>query len=329
MPSGVLTKAAPDSRAMTEALIERHTARLVRAFIAAVGDIDATIDVQALEAAIAVRDFPQVFRIVGSDWGRFVRAWQDAFRASGDELAAWVGGNIDRPLFFDPVRQAAVEALQENQLRLIVGLQEAQRGAIREALISGVIANRNPVSVARDIRASIGLTDQQERWAQNYRRQLESQDIAALDRKLRDARFDGSVLRAFSEGQALAPEKIDRMVLRYRERHLAHRAKVIARTEGLAAIHQGHDAMLEQIPPEALGPDEVFRVWNASQDGRERESHHDIHKQEKRQGVPFLSGNGNLLRYPGDPRAPASDRIQCRCVLSVRLRDAASVPTDI
>ena len=39
----------------------------------------------------------------------------------------------------------------------------------------------------------------------------------------------------------------------------------------------------------------------------------------RRRGVPFRSGNGNALRYPGDPQAPASDVIQCRCRRAVRI----------
>lgn len=46
-----------------------------------------------------------------------------------------------------------------------------------------------------------------------------------------------------------------------------------------------------------------------------RESHMDMHEQVRRQGEPFISGNGNELRYPGDRSAPIEEWINCQCYL--------------
>ena len=46
-----------------------------------------------------------------------------------------------------------------------------------------------------------------------------------------------------------------------------------------------------------------------------RESHMDMHEQVRRQGEPFISGDGNELRYPGDRSAPIEEWINCQCYL--------------
>lgn len=46
-----------------------------------------------------------------------------------------------------------------------------------------------------------------------------------------------------------------------------------------------------------------------------RESHMDMHMQRRRQGEPFVSGDENELRYPGDRSAPIEEWINCQCYL--------------
>lgn len=46
-----------------------------------------------------------------------------------------------------------------------------------------------------------------------------------------------------------------------------------------------------------------------------RESHMYMHRQKRRQGEPFISGNNNELRYPGDRSAPIEEWINCQCYL--------------
>jgi hypothetical protein len=106
------------------------------------------------------------------------------------------------------------------------------------------------------------------------------------------------------------------MVDRYRERYIKHRSEVIARTEALRAVHQGVDEMFEQaFEAGTLDPNELDREWDDSVDARVRHSHSFMNGQRRSVKEPFLSGNGNLIMYPGDPSAPASDSIQCRCAV--------------
>lgn len=46
-----------------------------------------------------------------------------------------------------------------------------------------------------------------------------------------------------------------------------------------------------------------------------RDSHMTMHRQERFHGTPFISGAGNLLRYPGDRSAPIEEWINCQCYM--------------
>lgn len=50
-----------------------------------------------------------------------------------------------------------------------------------------------------------------------------------------------------------------------------------------------------------------------------RHSHAAMNGQKRRMGVPFTSGNGYELRYPGDHNAPAEETVQCVCVKTTRI----------
>lgn len=59
----------------------------------------------------------------------------------------------------------------------------------------------------------------------------------------------------------------------------------------------------------------VIKTWNSLLDGRERPTHGAASGQERPEGQPFTVG-GSVLYYPGDVRAPARERINCRCFLT-------------
>jgi hypothetical protein len=54
-------------------------------------------------------------------------------------------------------------------------------------------------------------------------------------------------------------------------------------------------------------------MWNATRDTHTRAWHASMNGQKRAIGVPFVDGLNNLLRYPGDPKAPLKTRINCRC----------------
>jgi len=138
--------------------------------------------------------------------------------------------------------------------------------------------------------------------------------------KLRDRRFDPSANRNLASlGDARVPltnGQIDKMTQRYEQRFINHRANVIARTETTAAVNAGEMEMFQQAIDEgAIEPEDLTNTWITAGDERVRGSHSFMNGQKRPFGTPFQSGAGNLLRFPGDPNAPGSDTIQCRCVI--------------
>lgn len=309
-----------DPEARIQALISANEATIAQQFLAALVLVRDSIDLDELAELLALQRFDEAFRVVGRAAARLGASWADTYVHAGRETAEFLTSEVGEIVIgFDQTHTRAVNLMQENQLRLVRGFTEQQREATRQALIRGIANGANPREQARAFRNSIGLTQTQERWVQNYRENLSALDRRALDRALRDKRFDATVRRAIEEGKPLPQAKIDKMVERYRERMLKYRSEVIARTEALKATHLGVDEMYEQaIEAGELDPQQLMHMWNTAGDERVRGSHATMHMQEQPHGVPFVSGLGNMAYHPGTFGIAAED-IQCRCVRSTRI----------
>lgn len=90
-----------------------------------------------------------------------------------------------------------------------------------------------------------------------------------------------------------------------------HRARTVARTETMGAVNGGvfRAAVLDA---EQRGDPAPFKQWLATEDRRTRQTHRDADRQRTLLTEPFVVG-GAQLQYPGDPRGPANEVINCRC----------------
>ena len=159
------------------------------------------------------------------------------------------------------------------------------------------------------------MTTSQAEWVRNYSAELASDNpSAALSRSLRDARFDGAVIRAAESGEPIPTALRGRMVDAYENRALRYRAESIARTEAMTSLHESQQQAMEQaVGSGALSQDQVTFMWNTAGDNRVRDSHEAMDGQEVGMGDMFVDGDGNELEYPGDQRAPPETVIGCRC----------------
>jgi hypothetical protein len=241
--------------------------------------------------------------------------------ASGKDTSAFLEDVLEVVVRFDGVNQRAVEHLQAERLRMVREFTADQRAATRAALVDGVERGINPVDMARAFRDSVGLTERQQAAVSNYRRLLERGSLEALDRQLRDARFDGAVRRAVREGKPLTKVQVDRMVARYSERYVKYRSEVIGRTEALRAVHAASDESYRQAVDDGLlRREQLQRKWVTAKDERVRKSHSRLNGEVRSLDEGWAADEGTL-RYPGDPDAPASETVMCRCALSTRLSD--------
>lgn len=92
-----------------------------------------------------------------------------------------------------------------------------------------------------------------------------------------------------------------------------NRAITVARTESLAAVNAGvyAGALADAQERGDLAP---FKQWLATEDTRTRPTHREADGQRTLLSSPFEVGGAQLL-FPGDPRGPAQEVINCRCSL--------------
>lgn len=216
---------------------------------------------------------------------------------------------------FDKLNPAVREQVDTYKLGRIREISTAQRETIRAVLRQAIVDGAPPDAMARQIKESIGLTTAQAAMVRNFRLQLQSLDARALDRQLRDKRYDRTVRKAIDSGTPLEAEQIDKMVDAYQRRFVALRAMTIARTEALRAENYGNLAGIRQMLAE--NPDmTVVKTWLATEDDRTRDTHRELDgKQSLGIDTPFLTTQGSIIRYPHDPDAPPEETINCRCTL--------------
>lgn len=307
-------------------LLDQQEDRVRRAFMRFVAAVGATGVMDELLELLEQRDLRGAFRIIDSYVAQFGNVLPEVMQSVGVETAAELKDalpEIAMAIGFDPSNPRAAELAASSRTRLIREFTAQQQKATQQAISRAVREGRGAADMARAFRASIGLTAAQEEFVSTYRRQLEGLDRRALDRALRDRRFDQRLITGIERSRPLTERQIDTMVTRYRARAVAMRAETIARTEALTAYSQAREEALQQMLEQTgLDPARVRRIWNATDDQRVRDFHLSMDGQRRQIGEPFVDGRGNALRYPGDPKSPGETRINCRCTLGFEVLPA-------
>lgn len=315
-----LFKAAPDAFAIAEAA-ER---RVAEAIYAVFHRLAAATD--RIAVAAAQRSSLDIVRAVRtSAYDRHLAQAIDkldpVFVAGGELMMGQSLRKATLSVSFDARNEATSQFLRGYKMDLIRQIVADQERSVNATVLNSMIQGKAPKAMARAIMDVVGLTRWQGQQVQAYREQLESLDPTALQRQLRDKRFDGPVARAIESGEALDGESIDRYVNRYRDNWMRYRAVTIARTETLRAANAGGRAAVQQrlADPELEGFD-VVKTWAAKNDEKTRDSHRSMDGQEVTgMDTPFTLPNGQPIRFPQDPRAPAEEAINCRCTIHYRL----------
>ncbi len=323
-------------------LIDAWDPILRRAFLEAVNNMRSQADVQQIVRMLESRDVAGALAAVGLDpvaFRPFDKAITDAFEAGGNFTAKALPVIRDaagfKTVFQFAIRNPAAEAwLRDHSSTLVREVLDDQRDMIRGFLTEGLARGANPRTSALDLvgrigasgrreGGSLGLTSSQEGWVRAYADELASNKPgAALERALRDRRFDAAVRRAAEKGEAVPAELRAKMVASYRNRSLRYRAETIARSETLRSLHQAQDESMRQaVAGGAVQQDNVTGVWRVAKPrGKNaRESHTPMDGQVARFGRPFTTGSGIKIMFPGDPNAPISETASCRCFREMRV----------
>lgn len=302
-------------------IADRFEPRVRRALLAAFEAMRNRVPASLIQRRLEGSGIEGVMRLldgIEDDLGPVRDELRDALVESGRATVGLMpGAAVLNPDFsFDLMNPATADFVRRYELNLIRMVSENTREAVRNGLIRDVVSGRNPIDTAKAFRETVGLTPRQEQAIANYRKALEELDRRALDRALRDKRFDRTVARAIDSERRLTAGQIDRMVSRYRERFIKHRSQVIARTEALRAATVGQRTAVKQMLSEgAVDGGRVRRFWVPTRDSKTRDAHRAVPSMNP-DGVP-LDGTYQTplgpLAYPRDPNGTGANTIQCRC----------------
>lgn len=216
---------------------------------------------------------------------------------------------------FDPSNERAAQLIRETKNFFIRELSSSQERLIRDILQRSQIEGWSTTETAKRIQQNIGLTVKQSLAVDNYENLLRNGSKQALDRALRDRRYD----RTVGSGKQLTEDQIQKMVDSYRQRYIRYRAEVISRTEAVNVTNLArYEALKQQVENASIPVQNVEREWRSVRDKRVRWSH-DKHTGMDGQRVglndPFVSPSGALLMNPGDRSLGAGleEVAQCRC----------------
>ncbi|RUW55608.1 head morphogenesis protein [Mesorhizobium sp. M1A.F.Ca.ET.072.01.1.1] len=328
-------------REILDALIDLFVPDIRSAFLGAMQDVVDNAIINAMVKAIGEGDLEAAFRALGfSDaamrpiTAAIERAYEQGGVMTGKTFPKFLNTPSGKVVFRFDVRNSRAEAwLRDHSSSLITRLTEDARAGVRNLLTEGMQAGRNPRSVALDIVGRIdpqtgrrvggiiGLTQQQERWSSNVRRELQDLSDNYFTRALRDKRFDRIVAKAIREGTPLDNATVEKLVGRYRDNALRYRGETIARTEAVQSLNRSeYEAHRQAIDLGAMKESAVKRIWDSVGDNRVRWSHRKMEGQAVGMDEPFVSPSGAKLLFPGDTSlgAGGDETIMCRC--RVRLK---------
>lgn len=324
----VYSKAAPrGERARIERLIAWAESAIRRAFRRFLDDVRSAAVRQQVRRALEQRNIGAALRVIDSHIARMGSALTEVFQRAGTSEAASLArrlrvGGAHIAISFDPTNPRAAELMRLNRLEFVRQMSLAQAESIRNALVDALRAGYGTTKTAAAFQDAIGLTEAQRLAVANYRRLLESSDLAALSRDLRDRRYDAAVRRA-AAGEPLGAERIERMVAGYRNRYLRYRASTVARTETHRIVGQARVQATEQVLDDVGIPrDQVVRTWAATLDRRTRDSHAMMNGQQRGMDEPYESPYGSRFMFPGDGSlgADAAELVNCRCTEFIEIK---------
>lgn len=303
-------------RLTLEDILGNQESKFARAFLKAARKLSSRADLEILTDLILKGDSEGAVRYLKS-LSAIVRDGQrDAFIAAADKAAGYISETINVYVSFDLTNRRAVSKLKQGGLRLVRQIDKEQKRLVMDALKIGVREGNNPKLIAETFKNGIGLTSKQRAAAARYRKILEGKGRSVFDYALRPDEMDSEILSALRGKKPMPKALIDRAHNQYILNARAHRAKVIARTEALRAVHEGAEEMFYQtIEAGDVKKEKVRRFWLAALDARTRDTHIGLNGQDRDLDQPWQTKNGNIM-YPGDPSADPAETIQCRCVLT-------------
>lgn len=229
-------------------------------------------------------------------------------------------GRATRALDLSRPRFAGRLAAQRR--RIVAALVDAQARAIETAIRESRERDQDP---ARVIWYTLGMTGAQVSAVLRYEAALRSASRGGPDAAILPPDVAARIRDEMDLDEGISGDTAVRMSQAYRNGLVGSSAAASALLVAQEAVATGTDEAAEQALEDGT-VDQVAWEWVTARDERVRSSHRAVHGQVRADGEPFLSGAGNSLRFPGDPSAPMSERIRCRCLRRLRATAPERVP---
>lgn len=242
-PPVAMAKADGPGRRWVRRTSAAYRRKMRKPFLDAIEELKAGIKDAEVVRAVTAEDTTRIIEAsrvnqVGSIVGSFGEPLADAVAEGGrlamTELPGAVALDMERPLVRAWLRQHAATLVKQVNGTSVKGV----RAIIRD----GFAAGRHPRSMARDIRAVVGLT--------------EPQSVAVA--RFRQGLVDAGVPDAM----------VERRMVRYADRLLRHRADIIARTESMTGINAGRSQLWQQLAADGALDPGTKREWLTAEDER-------------------------------------------------------------
>lgn len=325
-------------REILSQLADTWEAALREAWVASINEITASITLKNVIAEIERGNVDGALRLLNIDadrFGRFERAILNAWDAGGiatvDRMPRLMDPQGNRVVFSWGVRNVPAEqAIRNHAANLVTGIVQDTRAGIREILADGLSRGQNPRQTALGLVGRInrrtglreggliGLTQQQMRtvsWIEQALREGDAEKLRQyLGLKLRDRRFDRTILKALRDGELVPASTATRIVQQYSNRALKYRGDVLALTETNIALAKARiDAFQQQIDAGKLDAQDVIKTWGRSISREKRVDHLAMVGVSVPFNGKFTLPSGVQCDGPHDPSLPASELVGCKC----------------
>lgn len=339
----------PTAQQLFAELEQRYGTAIAEAFLAAIEDLRTSADLQRIVLAIQAGNIEAAIAALNLDAAAFDKlldAFQQSYVAGGGAAVATMPGRdasgARMVIRFSGRNPRAESWLREQSSVLVTRILDEQRTAVRQALVAGMEKGTAPRTIGLDIVGRIdkttgkraggvlGLSGPQEQYLRSARAELASSDPADLKQYLtrarRDKRFDRTITKAIRDAQPVPADIQRKAATRYEARLLELRGQTIGRKEAMTSLHAGkHEAYLQAVESRSVAESDIRRTWRSAHDGRVRHTHALLNGDTVGLREAFVSPGGARLMYPGDPSAPASETIGCRCDVNYRIDFLANV----
>lgn len=301
---------------------DRHQRKLSLAFEKAIIKGKEVIKIRDLETAFRGRDFEMLgqvtdnmMEVINTEFMSSVsKVILDTLVDSGElagKSAKQKGDyrTAQLVLDFDKTNPKASSWAKNESAMLVTNVSAGTKQAIREIMYQAFEEGMPPRVAARLIRAEVGLTARQAMAVRKVREELTSAKGGELVKM-------GKMKVRVPEG-GLPTTRVIELTERYSARSLNYRARMIARTETMAASNEGQRQLWEQATGQGLLAGTELREWIITPDDRLCVICEGVAGQTVGINEPFELPSGNVMNPPAHP--------QCRCAQGLTTKTSKAV----